>query len=275
MHPTRPWPQGPHRPLPKTVAPFATESVVSYIARLAHANHIGVNHLRRYVAESANSRPRPDWLATASNQPEVVIRARLRGFTSEEASPGSRHSRPMCRLCLARKAIHQPVFCFLPPHITVCQRHQLWIGPPARSLDDQRNLRYRPPVLAAARTHVRLVRQHGQTDIHHAMHAARHFLIYWANSERSLDAPILDKSLDGYVAAYPDLLAITETLVSHREQVENRGTRSGIDWPTTLLRKINEHSGHRHADITPIEQWVDRQLVTRVSKPGSRPRAVG
>ncbi len=36
--------------------------------------------------------------------------------------------RPACRRCTARRGIAEPVACHLPPHLTVCRRHRLWIG---------------------------------------------------------------------------------------------------------------------------------------------------
>ncbi len=41
--------------------------------------------------------------------------------------------RPGCRRCTARYGIPGPVACHLPPHLTVCRRHRLWIGPSART----------------------------------------------------------------------------------------------------------------------------------------------
>jgi len=36
--------------------------------------------------------------------------------------------RQACRRCTARRGIAEPVACRLPPHLTVCRRHRLWIG---------------------------------------------------------------------------------------------------------------------------------------------------
>jgi hypothetical protein len=176
MRPVRSWPNGPQQPLPKTVAPFESETVLSYLVRLAHANHISASQLRQYVAGSAHRRA--DWLAAASRQPEGVLRARLRGFASNNWSfvSQTRRCRPMCRLCMARKGIHEPVYCILPPHITVCQRHQLWIGPPAHNLSDQKTLRDKPRILAAAPIHVQLAHRYGDADILSAFRDARRFL---------------------------------------------------------------------------------------------------
>lgn len=187
MAPVRAFPQGPQQPLPKPVAPFRNETVLSYVARLAHANHLSTAQLRRYVAGTAHSHPHPDWLAVACGLPERVLRARLRGFPANERNYLNQTTsfRPLCRLCMARRGVHEPVYCTVAPHITACQRHQLWIGPLAHSLDDQKSLRHKPRVLAAARVHTRLVHRYGDTDILFTVRQARHFLSYWANAEQS------------------------------------------------------------------------------------------
>lgn len=80
----RDWPAGPQRPLPRTVVPFYAETVTSYIARLARANHLDPSQLRRYVAESFGGCARLDWLAIASGLSETILRARLRGFAPDD-----------------------------------------------------------------------------------------------------------------------------------------------------------------------------------------------
>ncbi|SKV34180.1 Uncharacterised protein [Mycobacteroides abscessus subsp. massiliense] len=264
MAPTRAFPEGPQRPLPKTVAPFRNETVLSYVARLAHANHLATAQLRRYVAGTAHSHPRPEWLAVAAGYPEQVLRARLRGFPANERNYLNQTTsfRPLCRLCMARRGIHEPVYCTLGPHITVCQRHQLWIGPLAHSLNDQRSLRHQPRVLAAARVHTRLVHRNGDPDILFILRQARHFLSYWANAEQSATNPFEETTLSANIAVYPDLIAIGVTLATYRQQIREQITNRRLAWPLVLLEKINEHTEHTHTDITPIEQWVHNQRLT-------------
>jgi hypothetical protein len=242
--------------LPRTAAPFASEAATSYTARLAHANHIGVGTLRRHVAESAAARPRPDWLAVVSGQPEPVIRARLRGLAGDTAKPANHLRRPLCQMCMARKGIQEPVYCYLPAHITVCQRHQRWIGPPTRVLDDQIDLHDRPAVLSAGRTHQRLACHYSEVDLRDALGDARHMLIFWAHAERCAAAGILQSGLQAHVDAYPDVIAIAATLLTIRPLVEQPNTPAASASPINLLASINERTGARHTDATPIEQWM-------------------
>lgn len=230
--------------------------MTSYIDRLARANHIGVSTLRGHVAESCAARPRPDWLAIVSGQPEQVIRARVRGFAGDPAALKQNLRRPMCQICMARREIHEPVYCYLATHITICHRHQRWIGPPAHVLNDQVDLHNWPRVLSAARTHQRLARQCSEIDLRDALSDARHFLVFWAHSEDNSAAGILQTGVEAHVAVYPDVIAIAATLLTARPLVEQPSTPTEPAWPTLLLDRINERTGAHHADATPVEQWA-------------------
>jgi len=133
---------------------------------------------------------------------------------------------------MARKGIHDPIYCYLPAHITVCQRHRRWIGLPVHVLDDQVDLHDRPQVLSAARAHLRLARQYSEIDLRDSLSDARHILVFWAHAERQIAAGILPEPV----------------------------------WPKLLCDRINERTGAWHSDLTPVEQWVRHQpLITRAS----------
>jgi hypothetical protein len=257
MRPVRDWPAGPQRPLPRTVVPFHAETVTSYVARLACANHLDPGQLRRYVAESFDGSARPDWLATASGLSETILRARLRGFAPDERSLANQPSarRPMCRLCMARRRINDPVYCVVPQYITVCQRHRLWIGAPVRSLEDQRDLRNQPDVVAAAKRHAWLARRHSDVEIESAVRGARHCCRYWSNSEKHAATTVFNDRVEIHLAAYPELVAIAAILLTHSARPAER-RKSG---PADLLRRINAQTDRTHTDITPIEQWLHHQ----------------
>lgn len=259
MPANRSWPQGPRQRLPRTLTPFATEAVTSYAARLAHANHIGVNILRSHIAETCDARPRPDWLATVSGHPVHVIQTRLRGLAGDPVALKRNLRRPLCRRCMAGRGIHEPVYCYLPAQVTVCHRHRRWIGPPARALDDQLDLRDRPEVLRAARTHQRLTRQYPESDLRSALSDARHMLVYWAHAERREAAPILQTGLHAVVSAYPEVIAVAATLLQFERS--GRSTRSGA--VTLLIDRINERNGTQHVDSTPVEQWIEKTLTSQ------------
>lgn len=147
----------------------------------------------------------------------------------------------------------------MPQHITVCHRHQLFIGSPVRALDDQRDLRYKPDVLAAAKIHARLARRYSDVEINAATRDARHFLGYWANAENRTTTTVLNDRVDAHVRNYPELVAIVATLLVWSKRPAEH-TSVG---PTGLLRCINGQTGRTHTDATPIEQWLHRQRLAR------------
>jgi hypothetical protein len=162
---------------------------------------------------------------------------------------------------MARRGVYEPVHCRLLPHVTVCQRHHLWIGPPARDLDDQIDIRNNTRVFEAARRHRELVRTYGTYRCTMAMRDARHILIYWANAEQSAAAPILDNTLSAQIDAYPDLLGVAAVLAAHSDPLQQHLIKDGIAWPARLVTEINQLTGHTHTDISPIEQWVHNQRL--------------
>ncbi|OSC22368.1 hypothetical protein B8W69_26445 [Mycobacterium vulneris] len=268
MRPLRDWPAGPQRPLPRTVVPFQAETVTSYVARLACANHLDPGQLRRYVAESFGGCARLDWLAIASGLSETILRVRLRGFAPDERSlanqPNAR--RPMCRLCMARRGINDPVYCVVPQHITVCHRHRLWTGSPVRSIEDQRDLRNKPEVLTAAKRHAWLARRHSDVEIESAVRDARHFCRYWSNSEKHAATTVSNDEVEAHLAAYPEIVAIAATLLTQSARPDGRGRSA----PADLVRRINAQTDRTHTDITPIEQWLHNQRLAAAHRPGSR-----
>ena len=127
-----------------------------------------------------------DWLATASSQPLSVLCARLTGLTEadRDATRQRRHARPACRFCMARRGVYEPVYCWFPSYLAVCRRHCRWVGPGTRIVDDQRDLRTAPAVMAAAYRHARLHRDHNDAAQFAIKDAAR-VLRWWSASSRS------------------------------------------------------------------------------------------
>jgi len=162
----------PPRPLPRTVTPVPGEYHLDYIRRLADANHLEFLELTAALDDTAGitlHSPR-SWkqheqerLAVAAGQPLARI-ARLYW-------PDPRHYlrdpdgfyqtlRPACHRCTARYGITAPVACHLPPHLTVCRRHRLWIGPATRTHAGQLDVSPFPEVLRAQRRHCHLAQLH-------------------------------------------------------------------------------------------------------------------
>jgi hypothetical protein len=169
----------PPRPLPRTVTPVAGEYHLGYIAWLAAANHLEFSELTGALDDTAAitihsprgwTQHEQERLAAAAGQPLARI-ARLywpdpRVYLRDPE--GFRQMlRPACHRCTARRGITEPVACYLPPHLTVCRRHRLWIGPSARTPAGQLDISQLPEVLHAQRRHLAQVHRHPwqQVDI--------------------------------------------------------------------------------------------------------------
>jgi len=134
----------PPRPLPRTVTPVPGEYYLDYIFRLADANHLEFLELTEALDDPAavildpgrQKQHQQERLAAAASQPLGRI-ARLHwddpGDYLRDPEGFRQLLRPACRRCTARRGIVGPVACRLPPHLTVCRRHRLWIGPSART----------------------------------------------------------------------------------------------------------------------------------------------
>lgn len=233
--------------------------------RLAGANHLKHAELRRYLTDpQARCVLQQKWLATASGQPLALLRARLIGLADADNHPTRqrRHARPACRLCMARKGVTEPVFCWFPDHVTVCRRHHRWIGPGNRALADQRDLHNAPAVLLAARRHARLHHNHGDATRCAFSDAAR-ILRWWTATPPQTFSPTT-ACVDTYIDGYPDLVDLASILAEVRCQIFD--TRSStvkrchiIDSLYSLLAV--RFPGHRDKP-RPVEQWVhDQQII--------------
>ena len=171
----------PPRPLPRTVTPVAGEYHLDYIARLAEANHLEFLELADALDDTAAitlhtprgwTQHEQERLGAAAGQPLARI-ARLYWPDPRHClrdPEGFRQTlRPSCRRCAARYGITGPVACYLPPHLTVCRRHRLWIGPSARSHDGQLDVSPFPEILRAQRRHLALTHQHDWWHVNNAV----------------------------------------------------------------------------------------------------------
>jgi hypothetical protein len=245
------------------VWPVHTETVLSYTMRLAQANHLPVKVLRLYLSGTPSSdHPRPAWLASASGYPLDLLEIRLKGLTRGHGfAEQLRRSRPACRLCMGRRGIYVPVYCWLPEHRTVCLRHRRWIGAPAHQWADQRQLDPHPAVVTAARRHERMVHQHKEFATF-AMRDARRILNCWWREGLDV-APVLslrDLTVGGCLDAYSDHVALAAALANYRPHIAASHAHSDrlID---ELYQCIKTLFADRCGSRPALEQWVSDQRV--------------
>jgi hypothetical protein len=154
-------PTGMLRPLPRLVAPVGGELSSSFLRRVALANRLDPEEFRAYVAADDRKRAAVpmERLAILSGQPEARLRRAL-DDSSDPAAPDGL-VRAACTLCMARRGIAMPVTVRLAATAVVCREHQRWLND--RHSGGQPHLHRHPEVLAANRSHRRLVRRLGPT----------------------------------------------------------------------------------------------------------------
>jgi hypothetical protein len=247
----------PPRPLPRTAIPVPGEYYLDYIFRLAEANHLEfmeltgtLDHPGTVVVHPGSwKQHRQERLAAAASQPLPRI-ARLywddAGDYLRDPEGFRRMLRPACRRCTARRGIAGPVACRLPPHLTVCRRHRLWIGPSARTHAGQLEVSALPEIFRAQRRHLAQLRHHRWWDVQAAISGATNAIHHalrtgtWTSRQRRrlhqldpgtwpLAAPGPDPGwqydLSGnlviQIALYPDVV----WLAAHKVQSPSTGGR--------------------------------------------------
>ena len=84
-------------PLPIRPRPMPGESTISYIRRLAHANHLRASHLRRHLSQPDTTEPiRVQWLAALSGRTVTTLERAPPDLTTEN------HPRSSARVHLHR-----------------------------------------------------------------------------------------------------------------------------------------------------------------------------
>ena len=215
------------RRLPVPVAPFPTETVTSYVTRLALANHLQMATLADYLRGPGTTRSRPDpgRLAAATGISRLVLQQALPELEPHRLWPLG-CSRLACRFCAAARGIYSPLRCWATGYPDVCLRHRRWASPTVLNLEGQRDLGCVPEVLGAAKRHYRLVPEHGLLRARCAYQDALDVTLGWARRgwwgrhrdgrlRRLSAAPVVligDPAL--HAALYPETVSLACILAS-------------------------------------------------------------
>ena len=217
--------------LPVRTAPLAGETIASYLARAAAANHLPLRAITDVL---------PPWFAVRAAACDDIAKpvlfqpgdarclAMLTGIT-ETALPntlpalaGHRddgrpplRSTAACRRCAARHGQHEPVPVHLPAHQRACGRHRTW---PGRAI--QIDVTTAPDIIAASRQASRLAREHGITMLVLAETTARQETADGPDARRraaalALASPALDPGHPdtAEAASYPDTVKVAAELL--------------------------------------------------------------
>ena len=184
-----PWPR-PDQSLPIRVTPLTGEAIVSYLGRLAAANHVPVTVILARLPSwfTARTITHDDLSGADRIGPDgIECLAALTGLTPtglQRALPafgiGRRDhtGRPpvravyACRRCAARHGRTDPIPVHLPPHQRLCGRHRIWLGDTC-----QIDLRSAPEIMHAHHMAARLTHRHGTLPLLHAEINARQRVI--------------------------------------------------------------------------------------------------
>ncbi len=265
------WPVRILRPLPRTVAPVADETLQSYLWRLARANRLDDTALRKHLTGKISkfATISSGTLALVSGQPEHVLRWAL----PELAQPGDPQlpgrvppgtgGRLACSWCALVRRHHADVaWCWNDHDHVVCHRHRRWIGDGNDQPDSgQPDLTDQPDILQANRRHHRLVRRVGRYRATIAYQQARTICSRWhRNDDHDDDFQRLMLRFHGphwqvsrshptlFAARYPQIVALTTLLASAYWQ-----SAAQRQWPepTKFINQVRR-------DIAPHYRWTLR-----------------
>ncbi len=264
----RDWPARILRPLPRTVAPVADETLDSYLWRLAMANRLDHTALRTHLTgrRSKFVTIPIDTLAFVSGQPAQALRCAL----PELARPGDPRlagrvppgtgGRPACSSCaLVRRHQAGVAWCWNHHDHVVCHGHRRWVGDgndqPERGQPD---LADQPDILQANLRHRRLIRRVGRFPATSAYQDARAICCRWHHhDDHDDDFQRLMLRFHGphwrvgpsdptiHAARYPQIVALTTLLASQYWQ-----SAAQRQWPepTEFINQVRR-------TIAPHYRW--------------------
>jgi TniQ/Helix-turn-helix len=262
-----------HAPvLPRPVTPINGEALISYLTRLAHANHLTVTEVLAVL---------PSWFSTKINNrddraqhhtlipataealralahltratPASLARALPAFGTADAYSPV--RATTACHRCTARHGIRQPVPVHLPAHQKICTRHGIWLSDTNQPHLD---LAACPEIITAQHRANRLLRRYTPQQLLFAHQAAAKAVPPWPDSPAAIPLHWRHRLLilqtanhrrgvptdhDAYMhaAIYPDAIAVAAATLGPRrltqDQARSIGETSRTTQPASALTR--------------------------------------
>jgi TniQ len=251
--PTPPAPPGTSRlpsrapALPRPVTPVTGEVLISYLTRLAHANHLTLTEVLAvlpswFSTKTSNSDDRAqhhmlipaaaealDALAHLTGATPASLARALPAFGTAGAHSPARAT-TACHRCAARRGILQPVPVHLPAHHKICTRHGIWLSDAGQPHLD---LAACPEIIAAQHRASRLLRRHTPQQLLLTYQAAARSIPPWPPSPAAIPLHWRHRLLalqtanhrygtptghDAYIhaAIYPDAITLTAAELNPR-----------------------------------------------------------
>lgn len=274
-------PRRERRPLPRPVPPVQDETTVSFIQRLARANHIRADELVEYLdarmtTSGRHVSVRPQVLADAAG---MDLSHLLLALPQLQAGPRtaddyvtSAELRLACRRCMAVRNVFTAATVLAWADQHVCLRHQPWIGHGVTSINDQADVTGMPEASRAQVRHQRLARHHGLQRVRDCYKTAES-AIDWSSREPSSHTArqerirrLLAVSRTGslphsydYAAYYPEVVGILSLLASPYWQ-----RMAGSGDPGDAARFYHQVSANGLTNGTPRENIPLRNWIVEL-----------
>jgi hypothetical protein len=271
----------PVRRLPITTAPFPSETVGSYVRRLAITNHLHPGEFELYLRRRER-RVNSARLAGVSGRPLSLLQRALPELRPANSLPAAfDHHEPTlaCRHCTAARGITGTVTCWAPPHRNVCLRHRRWVGhidPAFQGLldgrDPQPDLKVLPDVVTADRRLRRLARRHGQEQVILAYRTGLHVTLRWADRNdwryhrhRRIQllgfVPATDWRFPPWdpvlrAAIYPEAVAVTSLVLSPYWAGVAADPRERRRFYAEAARRLHLPDYYPDSAYDPLAQWA-------------------
>lgn len=256
------------RRLPTPVAPFPSETLASYLGRLARANHLTRQVLDWHLGRTGavGNDVDPERLAAVIGRREAVLRLALPELGRHPSA--QTEIRAACRRCAARRGIAGRVSCWVPGHPYVCIRHRIWIGPGVLAFEDQHDLGRLPEVASAARRHRRLVAHHGAAQTRRAYRSAYEVTLGWAEQgwwARHLDRrlcliapphPLLVGRPALNAAIYPETVSLAAIMLSPTWVAAAASPHGRQRFYAEVARRLDLPDYRPGDDRDPLLAWV-------------------
>lgn len=233
--------------LPRPITPVSGETLISYLNRLATANHLTTSEILAVLpawfttkTHNVDDRSRHHMLAPATTEALHAL-ARLTGAslaglaralpafgTTDTNSPI--RATTACHRCTARRGILQPVPVHLPAHRKICTRHGIWLSDAGQPHLD---LATCPEIITSQYRMNRLLRRHTPQQLLLTYQAAAKAIPAWPPSPAAIPLHWRHRLLrlqtinhrygtptdhDAYVhaAIYPDAVTLAATNLGPR-----------------------------------------------------------
>jgi hypothetical protein len=225
--------------LPRQIAPVSGETLISYLNRLAAANHLTISEVLAVLpawfttkTNNVDDRSRHHMLTPATTDALKAL-ARLTGASPaglaralpafDTDTHGPIRATTACHRCTARRGVLNPVPVHLPAHHKVCTRHGVWLSDIGQPHLD---LAACPEIITAQHRTNRLMRRYTPQQLLLAYQAAAKSIPAWPTSPTAIPLHWRHRLLrlqttnhrygiatdhDDYIhaAIYPDAIALT------------------------------------------------------------------